>query len=174
VEGGYLAVARLKKPHGLKGEAVVWVLTDDPAEVLVAGRALVPIDDEGQAIGEPVIVERGRPYHRQWLVKFQGVDDRTVLERWPQRVFGVPRETLRPPADDELYLHEVPGTAVVVGGTVVGVATGLLELPGGSRVLQVDVSGREVLVPFRTPIVVRIDRSARRIEVDPPAGLLEL
>jgi 16S rRNA processing protein RimM len=174
VEGGYLAVARLKKPHGLKGEAVVWVLTDDPAEVLVPGRALVPIDDDGHAIGDPVIVERGRPYQRQWLVKFEGIDDRTVLERWQQRAFGVPRDTLRPPADDELYLHEVPGTEVAVDGTIVGVATGLLELPGGSLVLQVDVGGREVMVPFRKPIVTRIDRSARRIELDPPAGLLEL
>ena len=174
MDGGYLAVARLKKPHGLKGEAVVWVLTDDPAEVLVAGRTLIPINDDGQPIGEAVVVERGRPYHRQWLVKFEGVDDRTALERWQQRLFGVPSDVLRPPADDELYLHEVPGTEIVVDGRVVGVATGLLDLPGGARVLQVDVSGREVLVPFRKPIVASLDRSARRIVLEPPAGLMDL
>ena len=68
MEGGYLAVARLKKPHGLKGEVVLWALTDEPDEVLAAGRELTPIDEAGVAIGEPVVIERSRPYHRQWLV----------------------------------------------------------------------------------------------------------
>jgi len=44
----------------------------------------------------------------------------------------------------------------------------------GARLLAVDVGGREVLVPFRKPIVVHLDRATRRIEIDPPAGLLEL
>jgi 16S rRNA processing protein RimM len=174
VEGGYLAVARLRKPHGLKGEAVAWVLTDDPDEVLVVGRTLVPIDDDGQAIGTPLVIERSRPFHRQWLLKFEGLDDRTALDGWRQRLLGLPPDALRPPADDELYVHEVPGMAVVVAGSTIGTATGLVDLPGGSRVLEVDVAGREVLVPFRIPIVTRIDRGARRIELDPPDGLLEL
>ncbi len=174
MEGGYLVVARLKKPHGLKGDAVVWALTDDPHEVLVVGRSLVPVDEEGREVGDPVVIERSRPYHRQWLLKFEAIDDRTRLEQWQQQLFGVPVSDLRAPGDDELYVHEVPGTAVLVDGEVVGHATGLLDMPGGGRLLQVDIGGREVLVPFRRPIVQEIDRPARRITIDPPAGLLEL
>ena len=41
--------------------------------------------------------------------------------------------------------------------------------------LSVDVGGgREALVPFVHPIVVDVDRAARRIVLDPPEGLLEL
>jgi 16S rRNA processing protein RimM len=174
VEGGYLAVARLKKPHGLKGDAVIWALTDDPHEVLVAGRALTPIDDGGQPSGPALVIERSRPYHRQWLLKFEGIDDRSTLEGWQQRLFGLPRSALRPPGDQELYVHEVPGTDVVVADTVVGQATGLVDLPGGGRLLEVDVAGRTVLVPFRRPIVADIDRAARRITIDPPEGLLDV
>jgi 16S rRNA processing protein RimM len=174
VVGGYLAVARLKKPHGLKGDAVVWALTDDPDEVLVAGQTLTPVDEDGQVIGEALVLERSRPYHRHWLVKFEGIEQRSVLEGWQQRLFGVAVERLRPPSEQELYVHEVPGAAVVVDGTVVGTALGMVDLPGGARLLQVDVNGREVFVPFRRPIVQRVDREARRIEIDPPAGLLEL
>ena len=36
------------------------------------------------------------------------------------------------------------------------------------------LGGREILVPFRRPIVTRVDREAREIELDPPDGLLEL
>jgi 16S rRNA processing protein RimM len=174
VEGGYLAVARLKKPHGLKGEAVLWALTDEPDEVLAAGRALTPIDEAGTAIGEPVVIERSRPYHRQWLVKFDGVEDRSVLEGWSQRTFGVRQTELRQPEPNELYLHEVPGTRVVVGGAEVGIARELMEIPGGGRLLVLEVDGEERLVPFQKPIVKRIDRDQRVIELDPPDGLLEL
>lgn len=171
--GGYLAVARLKKPHGLKGEVVVWTLTDDPEHVLATGRELVPVDERGEPIGPPAVIERSRPYQRQWLLKFEGVADRTVLEGWGQRLFGAPRSALVPPGRDELYVHEVPGITVVADGAVVGRAVDILDIPGG-RVLVVDVNGREVLVPFRAPIVRRIDRERRTIEIDPPPGLLEL
>ncbi len=174
MDGAHLAVARVRKPHGLKGEVVVWTLTDEPEQVLTVGRQLVPVDEAGRAIDSPVVIERSRPFHRQWLVKFQGVDDRSVLEAWRQRLFGVPQEELKPPEDGELYLHEVPGTHVLVGGEQIGVAKGMIEIPGG-MLLAVDLSdGREALVPFRRPIVQRVDRLAREIELDPPDGLLEL
>lgn len=172
--GAYLAVARVRKPHGLKGEVVAWVLTDEPERVLAAGRQLVPVDETGTAIGAPLVIERSRPYHRQWLLKFEAVEDRTTLESWRQRLLGMPQEELQPPGDDELYLHEVPGTGILVGGRQVGRATGLVEMPGGGQLLGVEIEGREVLVPFRRPIVTRVDRAARVIELDPPEGLLEL
>ena len=40
-----MAVGRLRKPHGLKGEFAVFPLTDQPETVFAAGRTLVP-DDE--------------------------------------------------------------------------------------------------------------------------------
>jgi 16S rRNA processing protein RimM len=40
--------------------------------------------------------------------------------------------------------------------------------------LSIETGGREALVPFVWPIVVRVDREARRIVLDPPEGLLEL
>jgi ribosomal 30S subunit maturation factor RimM len=40
--------------------------------------------------------------------------------------------------------------------------------------LCVNVNGREVMVPFREPILVGFDRAERKIEIDPPPGLLDL
>ena len=76
MEAAYLAVARFRKPHGLKGEAVVWVLTDHPEQVLVTGRLLTQVDDMGNPVGESLEIERARPFHRTWLIKFKEVDDR--------------------------------------------------------------------------------------------------
>jgi len=173
MEAAYLAVARFRKPHGLKGEALCWVLTDDPERVFAAGQQLTPLDAEGRKAGEPLEIEQGRRYHRSWLLKFRGIADRSELERWDQRVLGVPEDELRPPGEGEMYEHEVSGATVIVAGEAVGQVTDVLDA-AGARLLAVDVGGREVLVPFRKPIVVHLDRATRRIEIDPPAGLLEL
>jgi 16S rRNA processing protein RimM len=173
MEAAYLAVARFRKPHGLKGEALCWVLTDEPEQVFVVGQELTPMDDDGNKVGEPLVIEQQRRYHRNRLVKFEGIDDRAALELWDQVLLGVPTEMLTPPSADELYEHEVPGVKVLAHGELVGVASGLLETAGGS-LLAVEIDGREVLVPFRKPIVVSVDRVARIIEIDPPQGLLEL
>lgn len=169
----YLAVARLRKPHGLKGEALCWVLTDTPERVLVRGRRLVPVDASGRAIGDALEIERSRAYHRQWLLKFVGVNDRTTIEGWKEQLLGVAIEELEPPLEGEMYEHELEGAVVRVGARVIGRALGLVDLPAG-RLLVVEVEGREVLVPFRRPIVSRLSRAERAIELDPPAGLLEL
>lgn len=173
MEAPCLAVARFQKPHGLKGEAIVFPLTDAPDAVFVPGRMLFPVDDEGQPVGAPVEVERARPYHRRWLLKFRGVDDRNGLQAW-SGLLGARREELTPPAEGEFYEHEIAGVDVVVGGKVVGTGAGLIRIPAGQLLAVAMADGREVLVPFRKPVVVAVDRAARRIELNPPDGLLEL
>jgi 16S rRNA processing protein RimM len=171
--GAYLAVARFRKPHGLKGEALCWVLTDEPERVFTVGRELTPVDEQGQGIGQPLEIESQRSYQRSWLLKFRGIAERGELETWGQVLLGVPQQELTPPDEGQMYEHEVPGSTVVVRGEVLGEASGMLDVAGG-KLLAIDVAGREVLVPFRKPIVTRIDRQARRIEIEPPPGLLEL
>jgi len=168
----YLAVARFAKPHGLQGEVVVYVLTDAPEAVFVPGRRVTPIDDEGSPNGPELTIERARPYHRRWLIKFVEMADRSAADGWRDRLVAVGAEEVAPPRDHELYVHEVPGCAVVVGKDEVGRATDLLDSPAGP-VLVVDRDGREVLVPFRAPILVGIDRARRRITLDPPPGLMD-
>jgi 16S rRNA processing protein RimM len=172
-EAGYLAVARFSKPHGLKGEAIVYVLTDRPDDVFVPGRTLRPLDAAGRPAGPGWTIERARAYHRRWLIKFRGLDQRTPLEQLGQVTLGIAAGELPAPAGGGLGVHEIAGAAVLSRGERVGTATSLIPVPGG-LLLAVDIQGREVLVPFRPPILVSVDPERREIQIDPPAGLLEL
>ena len=169
----YRPVARFAKPHGLKGEAILFVLTEQPEEVFVPGQALTPIDADGAPSGTVLTMERARPYHRRWLVKFAGVDERTPLETWPKMTFGVPITEGEVVAEGPLRADEVPGAAVMVAGREIGRARQLLDVPGGP-LLVVDGPEREHLIPYRPPILVETDRVRREIVIDPPPGLLEL
>jgi 16S rRNA processing protein RimM len=173
-EAAYLGVARFHKPHGLKGEALIFALTSEPDTVFTEGRELMLLDDAGNPAGAAVTIERARRYHREWLIKFRGVEDRSTLDGWSrQALLGMPKTDLTPPRDDQLYVHEIPGTPVVVGDQVIGVAREIVSGPAGD-LLVLEVNGKEMLIPFRKPIVKRVDRAARRIELDPPPGLLDL
>lgn len=172
-EAAFLVVARFLKPHGLHGEVLVLPLTDQPDEVFVPGRVLVPVDEEGRTVGDELVVSRARPHQRRWLLAFEGVEDRTAVEQWPQQYLGARQDELIPPAPGEMYEHEVPGSMVVESGRDLGVVVDLLDLPGG-QFLVVEHDGQEKLIPFRSPFVVGVDRETRRIEVQLPPGLLEV
>jgi 16S rRNA processing protein RimM len=169
----HLVVGRFRKPHGLKGEVTVFPLTDSPEQVFVAGRSLWVVGLDNEVVGGPLELERCRDYHREWLVKFVGIDSREGLEPWRGTFLAVPESVLPPPADGEVYLHELEGFAVLrPDGTPLGIVTGFYELPGGLT-LEVQGPKREFLLPFRKEFVVDTDRAARRLVVEPPEGLVE-
>lgn len=169
----HLVVGRLRKPHGLKGDCAVFPLTDDPAAVFSVGRSVWLKDLNGEIVDGPLVITRSRPFHRQWLVAFRGWDDRSAVERWRDLLLSAPAETLAPPAEGEVYLHELEGFAVVArSGEALGVVTAVEELPTGVM-LEVQGKKREFLLPFRKEFVVEVDRGGKRLVVEVPDGLID-
>lgn len=169
----YLAVGRLRKPHGLKGEFAIFPLTAEPEMVFAPGRRLVRMGLDGAVLGEPIEVERSRGYHREWLVKFRGLEARDDTDNWRGQFLGAPAEELTPPAEGEVYLHELEGFAVRgEDGTAYGLVSGLIELPAGVA-LEVQGPRREFLLPFIKQFVREVRRDDRVLVVVLPEGLLD-
>jgi 16S rRNA processing protein RimM len=170
---GHVIVGRLRKPHGLKGDCTLFPLTDTPETVFTPGRDLWLVNLEGDTVAGPLTVERSRSYHREWLIKFAGIDDRDALEPYRAQFLGVPQASLGPLAEDEVYLHELDGFSVrLADGTPLGLVSAVYELPGG---LMIEVQGtkREFLLPYKKEFIREVDRAGRRLVVSPPEGLLE-
>jgi 16S rRNA processing protein RimM len=151
----------------------VFPLTDAPEAVLASGRSVWITDLGGGTIAGPLTIARSRPYHREWLVAFEGYPDRSAVEGWRDLLVAASTETLTPPGPGEVYLHELVGFAVEdQAGKSLGVVTAVEELPGG---LTIEVQGpkREFLLPYRKEFIKRVERESRRLVIDPPDGLLE-
>ena len=172
-ETRHLVVGRLRKAHGLKGDCAVFPLTDNPTEVFARGRAVWVKDAEGTLVAGPLIIERSRPYHREWLVAFQEHGRVEAVEPWRGHFLVAEAASLAPPEGDEVYLHELAGFAVreAEGGSL-GLVTRVVETPGG-LLLEVQGPQREFLLPFRKEFVIGVDRAARRLVVQVPEGLVE-
>jgi 16S rRNA processing protein RimM len=166
-----VAVGRVGKAHGVRGDAFVEPWTDAPDERFSPGSRLTTEPaDRG-----PLTVESSRDHSGKLVVHFAGVDDRNAVEALRGTVLLVPagaRPVIEDP--DEFYDTDLIGLAVrTVQGRQLGAITDVLHSPAGS-LLAIDVDGREVLVPFRTEFVPVVDLAAGIAEIDPPDGLLEL
>jgi 16S rRNA processing protein RimM len=161
-------VGRIGRAHGIRGEVVVGVSTDEPDERFAPGSVLDT--DRG-----PLTVGSTRWHSGQLLVRFEGCDDRNKAEELRGLWLGVDGDALpRPDDPDEFLDRDLEGLlAITTDGRSLGEVTAMLHL--GQDLLQVRTpDGRDLLVPFVKAIVPKVDLNARRILIDPPPGLLDL
>jgi 16S rRNA processing protein RimM len=169
-----LVVGRVVKAHGITGEVVVEIRTDDPQTRFAPGTAL-----RGRAAkGGPerrYVVDSARAHGGRLLVRLDGVADRTAAEALRGMVFVVDSADLPPIEDpDEFYDHQLEGLQVVTtAGHKVGTVGEVLHTAAG-ELLAVRAEQGEVLVPFVSAIVTSVSLAEQTIEIDPPEGLLEL
>lgn len=168
---GVVAVGRVGKAHGIRGDVFVEPWTDTPDERFVPGATL----GTEPAERGPLTVEATRSHSGKLVVHFTGLDDRNAVEAIRGTMLMMPaaaRPVIEDP--DEFYDTDLIGLSVrTVAGRQLGAVTDVLHSAAGS-LLAIEVAGREVLIPFRTEFVPTVDLATGIAEIDPPDGLLEL
>jgi len=166
VAGVEVRVGRIGRAHGVRGDVLVDVRTDEPERRFAVGTVF------DTARGH-LTVERTRWQGRRLVAHFREITDRSAAEGWS----GIDLELSlkadeRPDDPDEYYDHQLVGlTAVTDGGRVVGPVVEVLHLPG-QDLLVLDHGGRDVLVPFVTELVPTVDLAAGRVVVSELPGLV--
>ena len=166
-----LQVARIGKPHGIRGEVTVQVMTDAPEDRFVPGTELTV---EPASKG-PLTVISARWNKDILLLGFEEVVDRNGAEELRGAMLSVDTEELDDEDDDEgWYEHELVGLQAKVGDDVVGTVSGLRTLTVQDLLVVDDTQGREVLVPFVEAIVPEVNVEGGYVLITPPPGLFEL
>jgi 16S rRNA processing protein RimM len=170
---GQVAIGAIVRAHGVRGWLRIRAFHPDSPS-LAAARRLLVVAPGGQIVERAV--ERCERERQEWLVKLRGVDDRDGAEALCGHQVALPRAELPAAGDDELYVADLVGCALVhTDGRALGTVTSVVNY-GAQELLLVALAGGgpEAMVPFVAPIVVSVDLAARRIICDPPEGLLEL
>jgi 16S rRNA processing protein RimM len=170
-----LMVGRVVKAHGVGGEVVVEVRTDDPGGRFARGAALRGKPRDGGA-DRRYLIESVREHGGRLLVKFAGMGDRDAAEALRGVVFVVDSADLPPIEEpDEFYDHQLEGLQVrTVTGRDVGMVAEVLHTAAGELLAVRTGAGAEALVPFVSAIVTSVSLADKVIEIDPPDGLLDL
>lgn len=165
-----LQVARIGKPHGIRGEVTVQVLTDAPEDRFVPGTEFVV---EPAALGT-LTVTSARWNKDILLLGFSEVADRNQAETLRGAKLFIETEDLDEDDDDGWYEHELVGLEARVGEKVVGKVTALNTMPVQDLLKVTTPDGEEILVPFVEQIVPEVNLEEGFILLTPPDGLFEL
>jgi 16S rRNA processing protein RimM len=163
-----LAVGRVLRPHGVRGELKIEVLTDYPERL--AELETVYIGESYQ----PHKVVSARPHKNAVLLKLQEYQDRNAAEELRDELVYVAREDAIPLEEDEYYEYQVEGLEVFTDkGDVLGEVVDVLTVPRGHDVLVVHGPVGETLIPMIEDVVVELDLDAGRMVIHPLPGLLK-
>ena len=150
-----LEVGRIDKPHGLRGEVVVALITNR-LERIAPGTVLHT--DRG-----PLTIKSSRPHQHRWIVQFSELSDRNQAEA----VHGL-RLDAEPLEDaDEIWVHDLIGCEVI---DTTGISRGVVEAVEGNAASDLLVLDTGYLIPLRFMVG---DPAAGTLHVDVPDGLFE-
>ena len=166
-----VTVGRIGRPHGIRGDVVVGVRTDEPELRFARGSLL---DTDPADVG-PLTVAAIKWHSGELLVRFEGIGDRDAAAELRGTWLTVDSATIAPPADpDEFRDADLVGLSVrTLDGTPVGTVDDVLH--SGQDVLVIkSPDGRDIMIPFVKPLVPEVDVPGGYLAINPPEGLLNL
>lgn len=164
-----VTVGRINKPHGIKGEIELTVLTDYP-ERFKKGSTF-HLDPPLPSISK-VSVENVRKKKNVLLIKFKDVDDRTGADDLSGKEVAVTVDELAELGDDEYWHFDLVGMRVMTNdgrelGTLIEVLT------GRANDVYVVRDGDEHLIPATAEVIEKVDIENKTMVINPIPGLLD-
>lgn len=170
-----VVVARIGKPHGIRGEVTVDVRTDEPETRFADGtvlRAEAPRGSDG--VPANLTVSRSRWHQQRLLLTFDEIGDRTAAES----LRGVTLHTtlaagLRPEDPEEYYDHHLIGLQVIdPDGQTLGEVSAVVHGAAQDLLTVRTPDGRDALVPFVAALVPEVDLDGGTVTVADRPGLV--
>lgn len=168
----YVALAKIFKPRGNRGEVAARDLCEDPDRF---GDDAVVSLLYPSGLREERTIENAWYHQGRLILKFAGVETITDAENLRGCEVQIPYEDLGPPPEGEHYDIDLIDCEVIAAdtGRVIGKVEGMLE-SGGQPLLEVRQGKKEILIPYTPEICLTVDVEAKRIAVQLPDGLEDL
>ena len=166
-----IAIAKLAKPRGLRGEIVGDVLTDFPARFddLKSVSIVYPSGETSAGEIEKFWFQKGRI-----VLKFVGFDTIEAAETLRNCEICVPETEAVELETDEYFDWELEDCTVeTIAGEKLGIVKEVMRTGGTEVLSRYAGETKEYLIPFAETICVEVDVENKLIKVDAPEGLLE-
>ena len=170
VNSELIAIARIVKPRGIKGEVVAEILTDFPERFddLETVTAVMPDSSRRELTIDDHWFQSGR-----MVLKFEGIDSIEMGETLRGAEICVDEADAVELDESEYFDWQLAECSVeTINGTLLGKVAEVMRT-GGTEILVVKGGSKEYLIPFAESICVEVDIENRLIKVDPPEGLLD-
>jgi 16S rRNA processing protein RimM len=163
---GWVAVGRITRAHGVRGELAVLTLSEVPERFEPGSRLFA-----GERDHRPLTVSATRPHRHRLLVAFDEIGDREAAQDLAGQYLFVPASETPSLPEGEFWPHQLVGCHVVTeSGRSLG---GIREVmrSQANDVWAADGPDGEVLIPALKDVVREVDLAARRVIVREVPGL---
>jgi len=168
-DGDLVSLGRVLGARGVRGEVSVELFCDYVERFVEAGRVFALL-----AAGRRELhVTEARSLGKVAGVSFAEVIDRTQAEELAGAHLAIPRDEV-PPAPEGSFRHfELLGMEVyTTSGELLGELVDIFPT-GSNDVYVVESGSKEYLIPATEEVVKKVDRSERKMIIEPIPGLLE-
>jgi 16S rRNA processing protein RimM len=164
----YLVVGFLRRAHGLRGEIIMDLHTDFP-ERFQGGRKLFVGDDR-----RPMTLASARPHAKGMLVKFKGIETSEEAGQLRNQWVYVKSSDLPSLPEGKIYQHELLGFQVVEeDGKPLGELVEIIETGANNVYVVRNESGKEILLPAISSVILGTDPARRLMRVHLLEGLID-
>ena len=159
----YLAVGRLRRAHGVKGEILMEVLTDFPERLQAGGKVYVGPEHELRNFTTV------RSSGNLLLVAFEGIDTPESSRSMRNQLVYIRSDQLPPLPEGEYYYSQLLGLSVLnEDGEALGILEEILETGANDVYLVRLKEGGELLLPAIDPVIRSVDLERKEIHVRAP------
>jgi 16S rRNA processing protein RimM len=164
----YLAVGVLRRPHGIRGDLLLAVMTDFP-ERLKPG-TYIYVGDKKQ----PLKITRRRPHNDGILLGFEGIATAEATAKYRAQTVYVKADDRPALPEGEYYHHQIIGLNVVdESGTDLGVVTEIIETGANDVYVISGAEGREILLPALKEVLLDVNLDTKTMRVHLLPGLVD-
>jgi 16S rRNA processing protein RimM len=154
-----IIIGKIVAPHGVRGDVRVVPLTDFPDRFHQLKKVL--LDD-----GTTLAVKDVRAYQQQFLLKFEGFDDRTAVDPLKGKLLKVTKDQLVKLPEGHYFIFDIIGLDVFdEAGAPLGRVTDVLATGSNDVYITEKEGAKPLLIPAIKDVVKLIDVPARRMIV---------
>ncbi len=162
-----VAVGKIGRPHGVRGQIHIWSYTERPEDIAAYG----PVETAG---GRKLTVEVLRATGADVTARIAGINDRDEAAALTGQELFVSRIALPETAEGEYYHHDLAGLAAFdVAGEKLGRIAAVEDFGAGPVLVLEDTKGETFYLPLTAEVVREVELDAGRITLDPPPELME-
>jgi len=172
LQGDYVKIGEIAKPHGIKGEVKVYPYSGRPENFKNYKQiVLQKYSDSGT---ETYKVVKSREQGKLAILELEGVRSRDAAEALQGSTVWLLKGDFQQLDSDEYYLHQLENLLVVTEtGRELGRVTAFFSTPAHD-IMVVTGKGHEYMIPARADIIRHIDEQGGKITILPPVGLLDI
>jgi len=165
-----VALGRILRARGVKGELLIFPLTDDLARFTCVEKVFIS-DSKGKEVVYKIA--RSRIFRGKILLQLEGISDRNKAEALKGKYLEISKRDVPALPQGRYYLFDLTGCEVEnLEGKNIGEIKEVLLFPAND-ILVVRKGKKEFYIPLIKDVVKKIDLKTKIVSIEPLEGLLD-